>query len=136
MATKIFINLPVKHLNISIEFFTKLGYTFNAQFTNENATCMNVSDDILVMLLAENFFTTFTKLPISDAKKSTEVIICLSAESKQSVDEMISKAVAAGATTPNEKQDHGFMYGHGFQDLDGHLWEFMWMEMNAVPSQV
>ena len=97
---------------------------------------MNVSDDILVMLLAENFFTTFTKLPISDAKKSTEVIICLSAESKQSVDEMISKAVAAGATTPNEKQDHGFMYGHGFQDLDGHLWEFMWMEMNAVPSQV
>ena len=136
MATKIFINLPVKHLNISIEFFTKLGYTFNAQFTNENATCMNVSDDILVMLLAEIFFTTFTKLPISDAKKSTEVIICLSAESKQSVDEMISKAVAAGATTPNEKQDHGFMYGHGFQDLDGHLWEFMWMEMNAVPSQV
>lgn len=136
MATKVFINLPVKHLNISIEFFTKLGYTFNAQFTNENATCMNVSDDILVMLLAENFFTTFTKLPISDAKKSTEVIICLSAESKQSVDEMISKAVAAGATTPNEKQDHGFMYGHGFQDLDGHLWEFMWMEMNAVPSQV
>ena len=90
MATKIFVNLPVKDLNRSIEFFTKLGYTFNAQFTNENATCMNVSDEIFVMLLAEKFFTTFTKQPISDAKKSTEVIICLSAESKQSVDEMIS----------------------------------------------
>ena len=135
MATKIFVNLPVKDLNRSIEFFTKLGYTFNAQFTNENATCMNISDEIFVMLLAENFFITFTKQPISDAKKSTEVIICLSAESKQLVDEMIRKAVAAGATTPNEKQDQGFMYGHGFQDLDGHLWEFMWMDMNAVPPQ-
>ena len=136
MATKIFVNLPVKNLNRSIEFFTKLGYTFNAQFTDENATCMNVSDEIFIMLLAENFFTTFTKQPISDAKKSTEVIICLSAESKQLVDEMIGKAVAAGATTPNEKQDQGFMYGHGFQDLDGHLWEFMWMDMSAFPSQV
>ena len=135
MDTKIFVNLPVKDLNRSIEFFTKLGYTFNAQFTNENATCMNVSDNIFVMLLTENFFKTFTKQPISDAQKSTEVIICLSAESKQVVDEMIFKAVAAGATTPNEKQDQGFMYGHGFQDLDGHLWEFMWMDMNAVPPQ-
>ena len=135
MATKIFVNLPVKDLNRSIEFFTKLGYTFNAQFTDENATCMNVSDDIFVMLLTESFFITFTKQPISDAKKSTEVIICLSAESKQSVDEIIRKAVAAGATTPNEKQDQGFMYGHGFQDLDGHLWEFMWMDMNAVAPQ-
>ena len=135
MATKIFVNLPVKDLNISIEFFTKLGYTFNAQFTNKNATCINVSDEIFIMLLAENFFTTFTKQPISDAKKSTEVIICLTAESKQSVDEMIGKALAAGATTPNEKQDQGFMYGHGFQDLDGHLWEFMWMDMNAFSTQ-
>ena len=135
MSTKIFVNLPVKDLSRSIDFFTKLGYAFNPQFTDENATCMIISEDIFVMLLTETFFTTFTKQPISDAKKSTEVIVCLSAESKELVDQMISNAVAAGATTPNEKQDQGFMYGHGFQDLDGHLWEYMWMDMNAVPPQ-
>ena len=135
MATKIFVNLPVKDLSRSIEFFIRLGYTFNPQFTDENATCMIISEDIFVMLLTEQFFTTFTKQPISDAKKSTEVIICLSAESKELVDEMIRNAVDAGATTPNAKQDKGFMYGHGFQDLDGHLWEYMWMDMNAVPPQ-
>ena len=96
---------------------------------------MIISEDIFVMLLTETFFTTFTKQPISDAKKSTEVIVCLSAESKDVVDEMINNAVAAGATIPNAKQDQGFMYGHGFQDLDGHLWEYMWMDMNAVPPQ-
>lgn len=135
MATKVFINLPVKDLDHSVEFFAKLGYTFNPQFTDKNATCMNVSEQIFVMLLTETFFATFTKQPVSDAKKSTEVIVCLSVESKQLVDEMIAKAIAAGATTPNEKQDQGFMYGHGFQDLDGHHWEFMWMDMNAVPPQ-
>lgn len=132
MATKIFVNLPVKDLNKSVEFFTKLGYSFNAQFTDENATSMIISEDIYVMLLVEKFFQTFTKKEITDATKATEVIVCLSADSREAVDELVSKAVAAGATTPNEPQDQGFMYGHGFQDLDGHLWEVVYMDPSAV----
>lgn len=132
MATKIFVNLPVKDLNRSVAFFTKLGFTFNAQFTDENATCMVVGEDIFVMLLVEKFFKTFTKKEIADATKSTEVIIALSAESRQKVDEMVNKAIAAGATTPNEKQDMEFMYGWGFQDLDGHLWEVSYMDPSAI----
>ena len=128
MATKIFVNLPVKDLNKSVDFFTKLGYSFNPQFTNEKATCMIISEDIYVMLLVEKFFKTFTKKEITDASKSTEAIICLSADSKDAVDEMIRKAVSAGAKTPGDKQDNGFMYGHGYEDLDGHLWEIMWMD--------
>ncbi len=134
MATKIFVNLPVKNLSKSVEFFTKLGFEFNPQFTNEQATCMIIGEDIFVMLLVEEFFKTFTKKEIADSSKTTESIICLSAESKENVDDMVTKAVAAGATTPNEKQDQGFMYGHGFQDIDGHLWELMWMDMNALPD--
>ncbi len=132
MSTKIFVNLPVKDLNKSVDFFTKLGYTFNPQFTDEKATCMIISDDIFVMLLVETFFKSFIKKEIADATKSAESIICLSADSKEKVDEMVSKAVAAGATTPNEKQDQGFMYSHGFQDLDGHLWEIMWMDPASI----
>lgn len=133
MNTQIFINLPVKDLNRSVEFFTQLGYTFNPQFTNEKATCMIISDTIFVMLLVEDFFKTFTKKEIADATKTTEVLLCLSAESREKVDELVNKAVAAGGTTPNEKQDHGFMYGWGFQDLDGHLWEVAYME--PVPAE-
>jgi hypothetical protein len=127
MATKIFLNLPVKNLNKSVEFFTKLGFSFNPQFTDEKATCMIVSDDIFVMLLTEPFFQSFTKKAICDATKSTEAIICLSAESKEKVDEMVNKAIKAGGTAPNEKQDQGFMYGWGFEDLDGHIWELAYM---------
>ncbi|MGA0558329.1 VOC family protein [Larkinella sp. VNQ87] len=135
MATQIFVNLPVEDLNKSIEFFTKLGYSFNPQFTDEKATCMVISDTIYVMLLVKPFFKTFTKKEVADASRVTESIICLSAESREAVDELIGKAVAAGATTPNEKMDQGFMYGHGFEDLDGHLWEVMWMDPNAVQEQ-
>ncbi|MEG4217394.1 VOC family protein [Microcoleus sp. Pol14C6] len=132
MATKIFLNLPVKNLDRSVEFFTKLGFSFNAQFTDETATCMVVSEDIFVMLLTEAKFKEFTPNAICDATKSTEVLVCLSSESREEVDKMIRKAVAAGGTTYNEPQDHGFMYGHGFQDLDGHIWETMFMEPCAV----
>ena len=134
MASKIFVNLPVKNLNKSIEFFTKLGYSFNQQFTDETATCMVVTDDIFVMLLTEEKFKAFTPKEICDAKKFTEVLVCLSLESRAKVDEMVQKAVAAGGTTYNEPQDHGFMYGHGFQDLDGHIWELIYMEPSAVKS--
>lgn len=132
MSRKIFVNLPVKDLNKAIAFFTQLGFTFNAQFTDETATCMIVSDDIYVMLLTEAKFKTFTPKEICDATKSTEVLVCLSCESREKVDEMVCKAVAAGGTTYNEPQDHGFMYAHGFQDLDGHIWELIYMEPDAV----
>lgn len=132
MASKIYVNLPVKNLNKSIEFFTKLGYIFNQQFTDETATCMIVTDDIFVMLLTEEKFKTFTPKEICDAKKSTEVLVCLSLESRPQVDEMVRKAVSAGGTTYNDPQDHGFMYGHGFQDLDGHIWELIYMEPSAI----
>ena len=132
MASKIFVNLPVKHLNKSIEFFTKLGYTFNQQFTDETATCMIVADDIFVMLLTEDKFKTFTPNEICDATTYTEALVCLSLERRAKVDEMVRKVVAAGGTTYNKPQDHGFMYGHGFQDLDGHIWELVYMEPSAV----
>ena len=133
MATQIFVNLPVKDLKKSVEFFTKLGYTFNPQFTNENATCMIISEQIFVMLLVEKFFKTFIPAEIADATKTTESIICLSAESKQAVDELVKKAVDAGGRIYREPQDHGFMYAHSYQDLDGHLWEAAWMDPNAAP---
>jgi predicted lactoylglutathione lyase len=132
MATKIFVNLPVKDLERSMDFFTKLGFSYNPQFTDEKAACMIIAEDIYAMLLTEPFFKNFTKKEIVDAKKATESIICLSAESRDKVDEMVSNAVAAGGSAPNPKQDHGVMYGHGFEDLDGHLWELMWMDEKMV----
>src|SRR5499426_4587381 len=131
MSTKIFVNLPVKDLNKSIEFFTKLGYRFNPQFTDETATCMIVSEDIFVMLLTHDKFKTFTPNKICDATKSTEVLVCLSCESREKVDDLVRKAVAAGGRAPREPQDQGFMYGHGFEDLDGHIWELMFMESGS-----
>jgi predicted lactoylglutathione lyase len=131
MATKIFVNLPVKDLNKSIEFFTKLGFTFNPQFTDENATCMIIGEDIFAMLLVEEFFKTFTKKTICDSTKSNEVILALSTESRAKVDEMIKKVIEVGGIEPKEPQDHGWMYGRSFQDIDGHLWEIMFMEESA-----
>jgi predicted lactoylglutathione lyase len=132
MTTEIFVNLPVKDLNKSIEFFTQLGFKFNPQFTDETATCMIVADHVFVMLLTHDKFKMFTPKEICDATKSTEVLVCLSCDSRAQVDEMVRKAVAAGGTTYDEPQDHGFMYGHGFQDLDGHIWEIIYMEPNAI----
>ena len=123
MANKIFVNLPVKNLKKSVDFFTELGFTFNPKFTDETATCMVVTDDIFIMLLTEAKFKTFTPKEICDATKSTEVLVCLSIETREGVNEMVRKAVAGGGKTYNQPQDHGFMYGHGFQDLDGHIWD-------------
>jgi predicted lactoylglutathione lyase len=128
MSRKIFVNLPIKNMERSQAFFKSLGFSFNPQFTNEQGACMVVSDDIFVMLLVEPFFQTFTKKPIADATKVTEVLVCLSAESRAEVDELVKKALAAGGTSPNPPQDHGFMYGHGFTDLDGHIWELAYMD--------
>ncbi|HEX9678562.1 VOC family protein [Nitrososphaera sp.] len=135
MATKIFVNLPVKDLKKTIEFFTKLDFTFNSQFTDENATCMIVGGDIFVMLLVDKFFKTFTKKEICDTAKSTEVIVALSAESREKVDQMIDKAIKAGGRESRAPQDHGWMYGRSFQDIDGHLWEIIYMDEGAVRKE-
>jgi uncharacterized protein len=132
MAKKIFVNLPVRDLKRSMDFFGKLGFTFNTQFTDETAACMIISEDIYVMLLTERKFKTFTPRQICDTTKSTEVLVCLSSASRDEVNEMVRKAVAAGGTTYKEPEDHGFMYGHGFQDLDGHIWELTFMEPSAI----
>lgn len=134
MAQQIFINLPVKDLKKSIDFFTRMGYSFNEQFTNEDATCMVVSDSIYVMLLVEKFFKTFTKKEIADATKTTEVILSLNAESREAVDEIMNKAISAGATVSGEPQDHGWMYQRGYQDPNGHLWEVFYMDTAAIPQ--
>lgn len=132
MPTKIFVNLPVKDLEKSIAFFTRLGFKFNPQFTDETATCMIVAEDIFVMLLTEAKFRTFTPKAICDATKSTEVLVCLSSESREKVDELVRNALAGGGTTHAEPKDYGFMYQHGFQDLDGHIWEIIYMEPSAT----
>jgi predicted lactoylglutathione lyase len=134
MSKKIFVNLPVKDLDKSMEFFEQLGYTFNPQFTDEKAACMVISDDIYTMLVTEPFFRTFTTRDVVDAKQSKEVLIALSADSKEQVIEHTDKAVAAGATMTNE-QDHGFMYYRAYEDLDGHQWEILWMDPAAVNPQ-
>ncbi len=136
MATKIFVNLPAKDLNKSIEFFTKLGFTFNPQFTDKKATCMIIGEDNFVMLVTKAFFKTFIgSKEISDASKTTESIIALSSESREKVDEMVNKAIEAGATTYKDPDDYGWMYSRAFQDLDGHLWEVLYMDLSKFPEK-
>ena len=128
-STSIFVNLPVKDLDRSVAFFTKLGYSFNPQFTDKNATCMVVSDQIFVMLLVEPFFQSFlAKTKVSDAKSATEVLLAFSADSRAAVDRMMEKALAAGAHSQRDPQDLGFMYSRSFADPDGHIWEHFWMD--------
>ncbi len=128
MPRQIFVNLPVKSLERSVAFFEGLGFTFNPQFTSETGTCMVVDHNIFVMLLTESFFGTFTNKPVCDASSVTEVLVCLSCESREEVDDLVAKAVAGGGTAPRPAQDHGFMYLHGFEDPDGHIWELAYMQ--------
>jgi uncharacterized protein len=132
MTTKIFVNLPVKNLDRSIEFFTGLGFALNPQFTDETAACMVISDDIHAMLLTETKFKEFTPKEIADATRTTEVLTCLSADSKADVDRIVDTALAAGATEAREPMDYGFMFGRSFNDLDGHIWEIVWMDPSHV----
>lgn len=132
MSQKIFVNLPVQDLKRSMNFFAQLGFTFNEQFTDATAACMVVSEDIYVMLLTHSKFKTFTPKEICDSTKTTEVLVCLSSTSRDEVNAMVRRAVAAGGKTYNEPQDYGFMYGHGFQDLDGHIWELAYMDPDAI----
>ena len=128
MNKQIFVNLPVKDLDKSKAFFSALGYTFNPQFSNEQGACMIISENsIYAMLLTETFFKSFIDKPIARAHEVTEVLNCLSCESREEVDGIIAKALAAGGKTPRPPQDHGFMYAHSFEDLDGHIWELVYM---------
>jgi predicted lactoylglutathione lyase len=129
MATKIFVNLPVKNLEKTKEFFIKLGYSFNQQFTDDKAASLVISEDIYAMLITEPFFKTFIpNKEIADTAKTKETLIALSTDSKQQVNEMADKAIAAGGKNFREPEDHGFMYTRSFEDLDGHVWEIFWMD--------
>ena len=128
MATQIYVNLPVRDLDRSVAFFRRLGFAFDPQFTDENASCMIVDENIFVMLLVDRYFATFTPKPVADATKATEVLVCITRDSREDVDRMVADAIAAGGTAPRLPQDHGFMYQHGFHDPDGHVWELIWMK--------
>jgi predicted lactoylglutathione lyase len=135
MSTKIFVNLPVRDLQQSIDFWTRLGFSFNAQFTDDKATSMIVGDDIYIMLLVEERFRDFTSKDIADTATQTEAIIALSAESRDGVDELVDKALQAGGKPSQDPMDEGFMYGRSFQDPDGHLWEVVWMDPSVIEPQ-
>jgi predicted lactoylglutathione lyase len=129
---KLFVNIKVDNLQRSMDFFKSLGFTFNQQFTDEKAACMVVSEDAYFMLLTDPFFRSFTKRPPSDPNKQTEAMYALSCSSRAEVDEIVRKAIDAGGTHAMDAQDHGFMYGWSFYDLDGHHWEVMWMDPSHV----
>ncbi|MBI3219525.1 MAG: glyoxalase/bleomycin resistance/extradiol dioxygenase family protein [Bacteroidetes bacterium] len=132
MASKLFVNLPVKHLSRSMQFFSELGFQFNPQFTDEKAACMIIGENIYAMLLTEPFFQTFTKKEICNAKTHTEVLLAIDASSREEVKAMVDKAIKAGGTHYMDAQDHGWMYQHSFADLDGHQWEILYMDEAAL----
>jgi hypothetical protein len=135
MVSKIFVNVAVKDVQKSIAFFKEIGFTFNPQFTDENAACMIIAENIFAMLVIEKRFKDFTKKEICDARKNTEVLLALDVESREKVDEIIQKAVNAGGSIYMEAQDYGWMYSHNFEDLDGHQWEIYYMDESAIPKK-
>ncbi|MXM66983.1 glyoxalase [Streptomyces sp. HUCO-GS316] len=130
----IFVNLAMNDVDAAKKFFSELGYTINPQFTTDDCACVVISDTIVAMLLSRQRYADFTKKEIADSTKTSEVLLCLSAESREKVDELVDKAIAAGGTASGQTQDHGFMYGRAFDDPDGHTWEVMWMDPAAVQS--
>jgi len=135
MTRQIFVNLAVDNLPRTLEFFGKLGFEFNKQFTDENAACMIINGDAYVMLLTRPFFQGFTKQAVCDTSTHTEVMLAISCESRAAVDDVVHKAIAAGGRHAMDPMDHGFMYGWSFYDLDGHHWEVVWMDPSAVQPQ-
>ncbi|MFK7697118.1 VOC family protein [Paenibacillus sp. HJGM_3] len=131
-ARQIYVNLPVKDLNRSVQFFSKVGFEFHPRFTDQNAACMIIGENIFAMLLTEDFFKPFSKKAIADASQTTEVIMAISADSREAVDTLVERALAAGGYVSNDKTDHGFMYSWSFQDIDHHLWEVLYMDESAI----
>jgi uncharacterized protein len=134
MPNSLFVNLPVADLSRSVAFFSALGLSFNPKFSDENATCLVISEHIQVMLLTRTFFAGFTKKPVADARAATEVLMALSVDSREEVDALVAKAIAAGGGTYAEPKDYGFMYQRSFEDLDGHQWEVFWMDEAQFPQ--
>jgi predicted lactoylglutathione lyase len=134
-SRKIFVNVAVRDLKRSMEFFTKLGFEFNPRFTDDKAACLVLSEDGYVMLLGEPFFRTFTRREICDTSRQTEAMLALSCASRAEVDDLVRKAIAAGGKHAMDPQDHGFMYGWSFYDLDGHHWEVLWMDPKVITKQ-
>jgi len=130
----IFVNLATNDLETSKRFFTELGYSINPQFTTDDCACVVISETIVAMLLTRQRYQDFTNKEIADSTKTSEVLLCLSAASREKVDELVDKALAAGGAPAGEPQDHGFMYGRSFQDPDGHTWEVVWMDPSAAQS--
>jgi predicted lactoylglutathione lyase len=135
MGKQIFINLPVKDLKKTSTFFEKMGYSFDPQFSNEDAKCMIISDNIIVMLLVEPFFSKFTGKEIPDTSRTSEVILSLNAESRQAVDEFLQKCISAGGKDTSKPNEMEFMYTRSFEDPDGHFWEVFWMDEARMRSQ-
>jgi uncharacterized protein len=134
---QIFVNLPVRDLKRTRDFFGKLGFPFNPVFTDDNAACMVISENIYAMLLVEKFFKGFIPdKEICDSRKSTEAIVALSAGSRQEVDDLIRKVISAGGSEYRQAQDYGWMYGRAFQDVDGHIWEVFHANLDAMPEEM
>ncbi|WP_046113023.1 VOC family protein [Aquincola tertiaricarbonis] len=134
MHKQIFVNLPIRDMQRSRAFFEAMGYAFNPQFSNDQGACLVLGENLHAMLLVHDFFKGFTAKPIADAREVSEVLVCMSCDSREQVDALVAKAVAAGGTTPRAPQDHGFMYAHGFEDLDGHIWELVAMTGEMPPA--
>jgi predicted lactoylglutathione lyase len=135
MPKQLFLNLPVQDLKRSVDFFSALGFTFNPDFTDENATCMIVNENAYVMLLVEKFFATFTAKEVATTKGAAEAIIAYSVDSREEVDKAVRTALASGGSISQDPQDYGYMYNHSFQDPDGHLWEVFWMDPAGAPAE-
>ncbi len=133
-SRNIFVNVAVRDVQRSIDFFRSLGFGFNPKFTDSKAACMIVNDGAFFMLLDEAFFKTFTKRGICDTGTHTEGLFAISCESREEVDQMVRKAIAAGGSHAMDPMDHGFMYGWSFYDLDGHHWEVLWMNPTAAAA--
>lgn len=136
MVQQIFVNLPVKDLVKTKEFFAHLGFTFNEQFTNEAAACMVIGENIYAMLLVEPFFQSFLNKQVGDPAKTAQGIYALAVGSRAEVDQLVDKAMEVGGTFTKEPQDHGWMYGRSFADINGHQWEVMYMDESAIPEDV
>jgi len=132
MSHKLFVNIPVSNLDASVEFFTGLGFSFNPQFTDENATCMLVGEDAFFMLLVKDYFQSFTAKPVGDPKAADQAIYAISVDSREDVDSFVDKALSSGASVAGETMDQGFMYQRSFFDLDGHHWEVFFMDMSQM----
>jgi predicted lactoylglutathione lyase len=135
MASMIFVNLPVRDLKAAMAYYKALGFDHNPQFTDETAACIVISDTIFVMLLTHDKFREFTNTPIPDARTEIGALYALSRDSREAVDQIADAALKAGGREQRAATDYGFMYGRAIADLDGHVWEYTWMDLSQMPSE-